>query len=297
MATFVPVLDSEIASGAGVTDTMPARLADNIEATITQHSTAPRAKIKLGADLVYIGDSVDDIVASATSREGGFYECRNFTVNAGVTLTSTGGVIVIRANSSIVVNGILDSRLDLSDPPPPNQLVNMDGGIGGVGGNIDRNSTYPPELMWGLASNAYSGSGPAVDGEDRDLSSPNAGVGLVSSLSHFLLGTPGHGASGVGPVSSLLRDGGKGGGTIVLISPAVTVNAGGVLNSTGQNGFSSSNLDSRGSGGGGSIIIVTGTFVNNGTIAVDGGSGTGTFPGVVTGDGGQGSFLLYTVIF
>ncbi len=294
---YLPILDNELDVNSGITDTMPARLAQNVEEIVTQTAGAPSERIKFGADLVWVGNSATDVVISSFLRGGGFYTVRNLTVNPAQALLGLSGMVVIRANTSITVNGSIRAEVDYLNSPPQNPSRGTEGGVGATGGTQSNLGGYPPTKMWGMDSNAYSGSGAPPTGESRDASSASAGAELVSGLSHFLMGARGNGATGAVADNAINNDGGQGGGTIVLISPSITIAASGSLLARGEDGFAGSGTSGCGAGGGGCVIIVAETFVNNGTIDVSGGAAAGSLPGNASSAGGNGAIIIHMVDF
>jgi hypothetical protein len=235
----------------------------------------------------------DLIISANTSLDDGTYFVKNFTVNAGVTLTTNGQAIVIICTGTATINGTVD--LDGKGGAGAGSIAGAQGGAstGGTGIGVGAGQ---PNFGGSSYSSAVSivGSGGAGSSAVLDATSAvvtgaggyGGGGFVVRAAGNVTLsatgiinakgtnGSPGN--SGAGPVWSVSGAGGGSGGVVILRSDQNVSNLGtiNVSGGAGSQAFSSTGSEiSGGGGGGGGIVILqaNGTVTNTGTVTLTGG--------------------------
>ena len=244
----------------------------------------------------------------------GSYHYTTYTVDALKTVTAVDGLLVIRATTSITINGAIDAK--------------GYGGEGAAGRSTDGNGANGQASYAGGSGGGGGSGGSATIGGDggATLQTPGGlgvinGHGLVGAaqataalrlmidqqnfqmsgnpVAPFKMGGGGGGAGGRKGGTS--GSGGGGGGLVVLIAPLVTIGGAGSIDADGADGNTptSSAAGGGGGGGGGRIIIVTPTSGytdgSGGGVHAVGGAGNTTLSTYDGGDGGDGyveNFIL-----
>jgi len=224
------------------------------------------------------------------------------TISNGVTKTVPTGAkyVVLYSTDSITINGTLTAQgaggaggTSSATPTAGEDGTDQTGGTGGggdggangaAGGEAKTAVLIPSDLVLQAASapTGYPSGAPATPASVAAIDQP------LLFRPEWSRGGGGGGAGFDGGVGSPTGHGGKGGGTIVLIAPSVTIGASGIINTKGENGAdgtSSGSGDDPGGGGGGAggnLYIFCNTFSNSGTIQQTGGTGGG---GAASGSG------------
>ena len=311
---------------------------DDTFASAAANKFASSESIKAYIDSLLGGDGADGAFSSSTSAniEAGVYHYTTFDVNSGHTLTlANGKTVIIYAKTSITIDGEINA-----------DGLGSSGGAGGAGGSTASPGNVGNSGSAGLsassggsggagASNAGDSGGAGVLGSSCDYiqetgggnagaagsgsggNGGNGGVGSASAVDRtsftdrrYGAGGPGGGGGAGGTTGSGGNGGagGAGGGNVILISPAITINASGVISADGDNGSvgATGGASDRGSGGGGAggsgghIFVITKSLTNNGIITVVGGSGGagGADPGSggAGGSGGSGGVGLVELV-
>ena len=274
------------------------------------------------------GDESDGSVtiSSNTTVSTKEYNCTDFTVESGVTLT-VAGTLVVQATGQVVVNGTIDAYspdggygggglggtyASSGNRGRYGQFVGLDGaggtsagedatptGAGGAGGGgkdgadgMPSNQAIPSETQ---TTSLY---------EYRDLENVDGWsdfIELYESIGSGGGGGGGGDGGGVDDAGGDGGDGGDGGGLVLIVSPDVSVggaiNADGRDGQDGQDGYWDDNFDNDGGGGGGGgaggliYLLAEGGPSTSGTLDVSGGSkGVGGVGGTdAAGYGGDGS--------
>jgi hypothetical protein len=233
---------------------------------------------------------------------------RNVTVNGGGILTApawdgtTGGILVMRANGAVTINGYVDMKGKGYRLGSAGQMTSDEywgNGVEGEGyprapqiiaNNTQRNGNgggpgdfWPNGLSWSCGDGGAGGGGGGngTPGENGG-GTPNGGGGIGGSsvgnpeLTLAFMGGGGGGGAGGGrnTCGSPGFNGANGGGIVFVFGN--NINLSGVINSQGNNGDGSNNNNwdegVGGSGAGGSVLL-RGTNINVGvnTINVTGG--------------------------
>ncbi len=242
-----------------------------------------------------------EFVSSGTNSltRGRVYEFTSFTLQAGHSITATGGSspaepIVIRVAGDCEIDGFID----LSG-------AGMPGGSGAFGGNTA--GVDVPDTLGGGEPGGYSngsggggGAGGAGTGAAGGGGGGAAGAWLFQAgfdLKSALVGAGGGGGGGGSSVSG--GHGGAGGGAIIVFVGGTTIISGviNVKGGDGSGGASATCSGCRGGGGGGGggggaiVVVHAGTFDDTGaTYLYSGGSGGngGSGPGGNGSTGGVG---------
>jgi len=268
------------------------------------------------------------ITRSVNGVENLYLSPTTYTVNSGVVMTSNTGasVIFICATVSITINGSLDAT--------------NDGAAGGAAGSAGTNgyATAGQAGTPGVGDGAGTGCNPScaaaiIMGASTGVGSyRGAGGGGAESSSCGLTAQAGGGGgggarSGAGSttpgtpsgVGGTPGAGGRGGGSIYLIAPTITLNTGSILTVNGTSGTNAVGTNCGGGGGGaaGIINLWANTLIENGLEYATGGNGgnggggnggagglpdqVGGTPAVVStggsgGGGGGGGFIIRRVL-
>lgn len=277
--------------------------------------------------LQYYGDGSDGVFSSvgASTLSNLLYNHTTFALNSGHTITIDTPVCIIRATTSIVIDGDTNATGDLIAVGAGANMGKLagspgssGGGGGGGGASLDGSSdiAFPGKPGEdGDSSNFVQGGAGGAQG--ASLVSPNGSNGtagaaplttqkaLIASLFSTLLSGGGRkgGDGGEGGFdlvnivgsripAGAVGIGGLGGALIVLIAPSITIAAASTTNLTGQAGTNAtapaaggSNSGGGGGGGGGSLIKVSPSITDAGTTITTGGAGGS---GTASGFGGTG---------
>ncbi|MBI3510718.1 MAG: T9SS type A sorting domain-containing protein [Bacteroidetes bacterium] len=242
------------------------------------------------------GTGVDGIFNATTNQTltGATYNYSSFNINAGITVTVTGNnPLVINCTGNVTINGILT----VSGGNGGNGVTFSTYGVGGVGvagGANGGNGVYV-----GGPSNGQNGFGPGAGGQGVNWSG-GGGAGYATngassggtggfggssnSTAQLVPLNAGSGGGGGSGGNSCGSGGGGAGGGIIQINccGAITIAAGGSLQSNGGNGGSDGNGNCGGGGGGsgGTIWLSAPSIVNNGSMQANaGGGGSSAVPG------------------
>lgn len=272
---------------------------------------------------VFGGNSALDTLYSGNYSEGRI-DCRNFTLNAGVTLSIPNGSLWIEASGDVTINGTINIT------PPILGGSGFAGGAGiqyyaaesgrGLGGGGGHNGVAAPAYshfasLFGSSGASGFGSVSSAAGGSISQSRGGAGGGFLVIRAAGRITINGNincnGGAGIAGTASgttgviVLTGGGGGSGGLVLLqsltgivapSPAQISVRGG----NGGGGFSinyASNLTQGGGGGGGGRIICESPSVNltgltalvtGGNPGLDFGSGAGVGGSVGGSFGGVG---------
>jgi len=227
---------------------------------------------------------------AVTFTTGGTYQCSTVSINAPVTIT-TGGNVIIKSTGEVLINAAFTIKGQNGGNggnlfAPGNIATGGAGGPGGLsGGSCDGNST--------CVSPDNDGSGGALGG--------GAYTGFGGGLGGGGGGGGGHGESGLAGTKGVTVDGGVGGtpsasfGNENNFESSFTGGAGGGAGGIGQDGGLNDTLGAAGGGGGGALrieaqgaihITASGSINANGG---NGGAGTLTAPNGPGGGGGAGA--------
>lgn len=240
---------------------------------------------------VFGGRSITDVIYSSNTTVNGLIECRNFTVNAGVTLTVSTGFLKIIASGTVTINGTIDITAPILGGAATSRVTECVPLFIGIN----------PGDGLGAGTNTLSGS---VGGKIYPLEASIFGSGGASGMGVII------GATSTAPTYTTSRGGRGGGAFIVNAIGAVTV--AGSINCQGTNAVDSvatsfpSNVGgSFGGGGGGSggciaIQSATATTISpSGVLKVQGGNGvngwvsnSALYSAIGGGGGGGGRVFL-----
>lgn len=157
-------------------------------------------------------------------------------------------------------------------------------GPGGGGGGIGGASINPPGYGGGAGYSTGGGNGfGGTGGTNSGLG--GARYGAVTVLP--LIGGSGGGGGAAGANNRGSAGGGGGGAILIASSTTITIN-GSILARGGGGDLQSCSSGPGGGGSGGAVRLIANTVKGGGTIAVNGGTGTGCFSGQSSGTGGQG---------
>jgi hypothetical protein len=209
---------------------------------------------------------------TAWTKAGNYYNFTSLTINSGVTLTVSPGVI-IRVSGTLTVYGTISA--------------DGKGGIGayvnGVAGGANGGSGSATDTVGGSGGSAGSGSGGSCGG---------GGGESVSTYTSNGGSYGGGGAAGVKTAATgVWASGGAGGGIITIYGRTISITSGALLTASGLDGSVSSTGDYRAAGGGGGgriyIYVGSGGYSNSGTLKATGGNGA-VIGGFGAGGGGGG---------
>ncbi len=241
----------------------------------------------------------------------------NFNLEAGYTLTSVNGPLIIYSQSDVVVDGVIQCSGANGSPAlgttgGAGGAGRCGGNTGGAGGNLAASGMAGAPAtgsVRGGGGGTYTGAAPGAGGGGAGTFSGNAGgtgqsstpatnaggVAGAAVANHdftILTSTP-SGGGGSGSDTEGGGGGGGGGGTVIIHAVGnVTITAAGQILARGGNGGSANTGGGGGGGGGGSVKIFTvGNLTLTSGIEVDVNGGTGTVPTLANaGDGAAGSF-------
>jgi hypothetical protein len=237
------------------------------------------------------------------------WQFTTINVPGSATVSSTAPVLAMRAQTSMVLNGLLDmtargfpgggivggghgqSGVSYGGGSSGSTSANFGGGGGGEGGGGVGSS--------GGGGGSYGSAGFASSAAGAASAADAGGVYGADFPSRMYLGSGGGGGGAV--VLGPMTEGGDGGGIIYVASPTLTIGGGGGMRTEGQRG--EDGVDSAlagksggGGGAGGSIFVTissTSTIVNGGALSALRGL-RGLVPSLPTfavangGDGGNG---------
>ena len=286
------------------------------------------ASTKLDPLLQYYGDGSDGAFSSIgdSTLSTLLSQHTTFALNIGHTMTINTPVCIIRATTSITIDGTVQfDAVDIIKEGISTGLSLQGTGGGGGGGGADAlESGYDGENsnpyvnlssvspLICLLDRAAGGIG-AIKNNSWPYPSGTAGANgntpsasekkyILENISKLLsrMGVGGTGGAG-GPDSG--NPGGSGGlggesaGIFILIAPIISINASAILNMRGANGnpgSAASNKAGGGGGGGGAggvLVCSTEAYTNAGTVNQTGGTGGvggNGFNNPAGGNGGDG---------
>ncbi|MBI2521995.1 MAG: hypothetical protein HYV97_16380 [Bdellovibrio sp.] len=227
---------------------------------------------------------------AATFTSGGTYQCASVSINAPVTIT-TGGNVLIKSTGEVLINDVIT--------------------IAGQNGDHGGNLFAPGNISSGGAPGPGGLDGGSCDGNNTCVSPDNDGSGGASGGAMYTGfgggqgggggGGGSHGVIGSAGTKGATADGGNGGNSGATFGDennfetSFSGGAGGGGGGVGQDGGLNDTLGAGGGGGGGAIrieaqgsirITATGAINANGG---NGGAGTLTAPNGPGGGGGGGA--------
>lgn len=238
---------------------------------------------------VFGGRSNTDVVYAVNSSVDGVINCRNFTVNAGVTLTVATGFLKIVASGTVTINGI----------------INVTAPIGG--GAFFAGGVSSPALLLSDSGKGFGG-GSGVNGgggKAYPFEASPFGSGGASGIASIQATTSSLGGNALFTSSR----GGNGGGALI-VEAAGPISVAGAISCNGENAtagaitsvsISDAYVAGGGGGSGGAIALrsLTATIVTAaGVLSVRGGNGADArisnvaFLSVGGGGGGGGRVFL-----
>jgi len=265
---------------------------------------------------VYGGQATTDMTIASNTTLGGRIYCRNFTVNAGVTVSVPSGYLEIIASGSVSIAGTINVS------PPVAGGSGFSGGalVGnffaesgrGIGGGGGHNSTPLPSYNWAaspLGSGGASGfASVTAGGSASNLTLARGGFGggaftvdaaLAITISGAIncngsAGVIGSWTGGAGTIVTAGAGGGSGGLIRLGSLTSVTATAAAMLNVQGGAGGPGTSLNYTpfsafgGGGGGGGWLVCQAPTVNltGATVLLNGGAAGANFG---TGAGIAGS--------
>ena len=221
------------------------------------------------ADIYGNGSAGDSTFTSSTTFSDENPQYRNFTVEAGVTLTIPSGV-VIRCTGTFTNDGT---------------IVVQTGAQGAA--QEGHNGLHEPIYVAAEPGVALRAPSNGEWGPDTDTRFGGAGgIGTGSFLARQILRPGPKAGSGAG--GSFGQEGADGGGSLVILAKNAIDNTG-AITANGQ--F----LSARSGGGGGGIVIMgsNGTITNTGTIAANGANGGASDSFAGPGGGGGGGIIHF----
>jgi hypothetical protein len=270
-------------------------------------------------DYVGVPDALppDLTISANTSLNDGTYFVNNFTLNAGVTLTTTSQAIVLICTGTATINGTVQltglgqpggSSTAVISLPGSASLTRGGEGFGAGAGRTNINGLAYPATLSIVGSGGSSGALAASNG--GGVLAPQGGKGgggfLLKSAKGITVGATaqliangtdaGLPSDGVGDFWTTGAGGGSG-GVIVLRSAANITVAGSVSVRGGNGGVPITSivtpllLNGGGGGGGGIVILQADGSVNlTGTVSLNGGTAGAYITGstVEQGAGGGG---------
>ena len=260
-------------------------------------------------------------LVSQTTGSAQWKQYENLTINAGVTVTLTGGIIFVKG--TLTLNGILannggnatgtSSGGGTSSTGPysmttPNAGANSGTGAGQAGSpttNPFQNMIFAFGGAGGVGGSGASGAGGAAgvapvinnsnsDAQSRMLTVLTTGILVSRQQSPMFQGGSGRGGgSGAGDGTNTGSPGGGGGGCTIIIANRIAGT--GTIECKGGNGNTRAvgNCGGGGGGGGGFVGIVTNSTTQPWTLVVTGGTGGA---GIGTGTAGANGTVGNTVV-
>lgn len=208
----------------------------------------------ISPNLRVFGDESDgDFTSSASfTATTATYNCRNFTISSGHTMTTLGPLQIIFCKDTCTIAGTISTVGKGATGTINSGAVGYGGGAGGEGinSNVPGGSSYLNGML--VAS---------------DGSSPTTAI--INQFISFFAFNPLSGGSGGG--SGSIAKGGNGAGGLIII--AKQINFTGVVNAYGSAGAVPPNGASGGGGGAGVILGAKTWIANTGSINVAGGTG------------------------
>jgi hypothetical protein len=235
-----------------------------------------------------IGDGSDGVFHATvdTNLASGTYNYTSFTIDAGVTVSTTGtSALVIQCTNTVTING----AFEVNGANGTDGVKFTSAGIGAIGvaggGNggdgvspsspgsagIDGGNTGGgvAGLDWtGGGGGGYANTGGSTGGATGGFGGITYGT---SNLAGLEAGSGGGGGSGGNNCGS--GGGGAGGGVIVINAQAIAIGAAGVLSSNGGDGGSTISCGGGGAGSGGALLISAPSITHDGIISAAGGAG------------------------
>ncbi len=267
------------------------------------------------------GKDGDYVASTNTTLAGGNYEYKSFTINAGVTVTVTGGApLVLKVQGKVSILGKLNlSGGDAADSTPSSNgcvqsacsvagTAVAGGGVGGYGcysgaGTLDGTAgggtgggggaTYCGGYGAGGGGGSYGTQGGSGIPGASGCNVGSAGTTYSGIQAGTLMGGSGGGAGSYGTAYNAGGAGGGGGGGAIRIDASEILVPGQILANGGRGGHQRSNCDGgAGGGGSGGAIWLRGNKIDlsGGTVSAKGGAGGDAFQPESSdgGDGGAG---------
>lgn len=224
------------------------------------------------------------------------YYFRNFTINAGHTVTLSAGVTYIYCSGTVSIAGTLTVNTAIAggrnaaDGGNINSNGNFTNTATGLGIGTSRGQIY----NWLTQPYGSSGTGPNFQlGGSGQNTTTNGGSGGAGGGSVFIQAAGavslastgninaigGNAVQATTPLNAFMAVGGAGGGSggLVHVSSlaSITTTAGGVINVSGGNGAGGQKgtsiteiIPGGAAGGGGWIVLIAPSITNNGTMTV-----------------------------
>ena len=249
-----------------------------------------------GSTLAHGGDA---IIAGATNLSGINYY-RTFLQTGGtITVPAGGGRLIIIASDSITINGTISAVGGgfLAGGLAGTVDVGFPGNIGtdqpgGAGGGIQGtfNGGDGGSAVWHMFTVKAGATGGTSTGPAGTQLSGSAHPGLASPFLSYGGASGGGGAYG----GVTAGTGGRGGASIILVAPVITLGSGSVLNTSGGAGTAAAASGGSGSGGGGgggagNIFMITHNIIDNGATFTQTGGAGGAGSGSSGRAGGAGA--------
>jgi len=215
---------------------------------------------------------------TAWTKAGNYYNFTDLTINSGVTLTVSPGVI-IRVSGTLTVYGTISA--------------DGKGGAGGYG-------IYGASGSNGPATDAVGGSGGKAGNYGNAIgyggSYGGGGGSVANGPTYQANGGSYGGGGGSSDAAAGQAIGGNGGGIITIYGRTINIASGAVITASGTSGTVSASGVAAGGGGGGRIYIYAGSggYSNSGTLQAIGGNGAWGGGGGGAGCGGGGGYIKVT---
>ena len=233
-----------------------------------------------------------DTTISASQVLEGIHYYKNFTLDAGDTLTMSSGAqrLIIYATDTITINGTINTAsggaaggtgtVGAAGSTGSSGFSQPGGGGGGNEGAAQTGGSGGGVFLHSMRLQA-GGAGSTGVGT---AGSTQSGASLQISSIDSICGGGGGGAGGGGTAAG--ATGGRGGGSIVLCAPTIILGAASALTTSGSSGGASDNSATAngagGGGGAGNIYLFCQTYTDNGCVFTMSGGAGGA-------DGGPGS--------
>ena len=272
----------------------------------------PRFQIAAAANAVKVfggtGGQGDYTLSTTATFDQGYYYFRNFTINAGATLTISKFARIFCSGTATIAGTINVTTISSGGAAFATGVVGATGGLSGSGpgggsgsGGVGNGEAY----NYAAAAYGSGGAGGYVNNPAGSAATVAAGgrggggLWIEAALRISVTGTivatgenGGAGSQGVG--ASDISGGGGGSGGLVLLSSlsSCTVASGATISVRGGNGGNATrgNATGGGGGGGGQVVLI-GPLLNTtgATITLSGGTvGNNASPGASPLGGGNG---------
>jgi len=248
-----------------------------------------------------ISPAPTDLTLSGATSLDPSYLCKNLTVSAGATLTSTSQGVYIRATGDVTINASTWTFVGVAGAGSftSGGIVIPSPGFG-LGGSTGGTSLSRPYSTVAQLGGSSGGSGTGNAGTNQPGGNAGGYMVIVADGNVTFNGIVTANCNGYAPALAGGETGGGGaggsGGCIILTTPktltipaTVTLN---VAGGDGSNGVFAGNPGGGGGGGGGGwIILQSGNLVDSSTKTLTGGlAGVASGGGAVFGGQGGGSY-------